>query len=375
MRNHREEQGGAAVELAILMLIIVPVLLYTLMINDLMRHRLDLQEAVTTSAWDYTTLNYNGLSTNQVKTANQTLQAIWCDHSGVIDGDDPQADCDSSNGDDTYHKGQVVAAHGCWKASDAQIVSCNIETNFRQNALNPTGIDIIFNRARSFQTGGRVVCNASLAVYNNLIPKEFLTQWSEVDMTDKDRQEGPQLQSGADLHDNTGDPHWTYRYSYALQTDTWAIHAGRAHDGGRYKNSNETSHSGRRGGDVRDSDQDHTQFKRSKHIHDNPLLIGPAALATTAFFATAYQNRIFFPALHPMGASIPGVFEMTARPQPETHNRPDGNNYYSTPYRYIDTNNSHYDRVYQDRNGGGNNVRGYYLGCRQPAWGGGCNNG
>ncbi|MCL2012348.1 MAG: hypothetical protein FWG75_06140 [Cystobacterineae bacterium] len=51
-------RGQATVELAILMVALVPTFLYVLASDDLMRFRLDLQEVVVSSPWDYTHLDY-----------------------------------------------------------------------------------------------------------------------------------------------------------------------------------------------------------------------------------------------------------------------------------------------------------------------------
>ena len=115
-------------------------MLYSLMINDMIRHKLDLQETVTTSAWDFTTLNYTRHTETQLENATNPLQTIWCDHTGVVDGNDPQGNCQS--GDDEFHRGRAVAAHGCWNAPDAHPVRCAIDRNFRNNALKLGGINI-----------------------------------------------------------------------------------------------------------------------------------------------------------------------------------------------------------------------------------------
>lgn len=368
--RRRREEGAAAVELALLMLVFVPVIMYSMILHDMLRYRLDVQEVVTTAAWDFTSLNYNGLKAGPLQNTSNTLKALWCDHSGVVDGDDPNGECASGNGDDKFHLGQAVASHQCWKASDAREVSCTIDNNFRRNALNQTGVDLLLNQfaygstlGEPVQTGGKVTCTATVAVYNNLLPRTFMQQLSETEMTNIDRQDdGAQMKMGAGLHGKANDPHWKYSYTFALETDTWSVHAGNSHDGHKFYGTGGTSsHSGRSGGNVVNSgEKDQTQFKRSRKLHD--ITVIPAAAAAVVFFAQGTSNRIFMGA--PFIGSVPGNFEMDARRQPTGFSRPDSSgNYYSTPYRYIDSNRDDYKRVHDDRKV--SSGRGYYMGCRQ----------
>ena len=56
--TRRRPAGAAVVELAISMIVVVPVILYTLFLNDLLIYNLDWQEAVVTPAWDAQILTF-----------------------------------------------------------------------------------------------------------------------------------------------------------------------------------------------------------------------------------------------------------------------------------------------------------------------------
>ena len=121
----KSRRGGAAVELALSMLLIVPVFMYALFLDDLLRFTLDLQEAVLSTGWDFTIQNYNkALPTkNGASQVQSNARLMFCDHESgheAFDGEDgSSADC---NGEE-HHKHDVVA-HICWLNGNAKQITC-----------------------------------------------------------------------------------------------------------------------------------------------------------------------------------------------------------------------------------------------------------
>ncbi|NTX57583.1 hypothetical protein HR086_40425, partial [Myxococcus sp. CA039A] len=56
--RHRAARGAAAVETALCMLVIIPVFMYALFLDDLLRHTLDSQETALSTVWDYAVQDY-----------------------------------------------------------------------------------------------------------------------------------------------------------------------------------------------------------------------------------------------------------------------------------------------------------------------------
>ncbi|HEY0093945.1 MAG TPA: hypothetical protein VGB96_06455, partial [Archangium sp.] len=59
MRSRRVARGAAAVEMALSMLVFVPIFLYALFLDDLLRYSLDAQEAALSTVWDFTVQDYS----------------------------------------------------------------------------------------------------------------------------------------------------------------------------------------------------------------------------------------------------------------------------------------------------------------------------
>src|SRR3954468_21669295 len=99
IRNQKKQRGAAMVELAISMLLIIPVFMYVLFLDDLLRFRLDQQEATVTTLWDYTIQNYDqaipteGSSTQPAgnqSAVQKYARNTYCDHEGALDSDGNQ---------------------------------------------------------------------------------------------------------------------------------------------------------------------------------------------------------------------------------------------------------------------------------------------
>lgn len=55
----QRRRGGATVELAIMMVFLIPTFLYSLFLDDLLNFKLEMQETIVSTPWDYNFLDYN----------------------------------------------------------------------------------------------------------------------------------------------------------------------------------------------------------------------------------------------------------------------------------------------------------------------------
>lgn len=241
MKTQRKNQRGAAmVELAISMLLIIPIFLYVLFLDDLLKFRLDQQEAVSSTLWDYSIQNYDqALPTEGTAAADKGnltqvqkyARNTYCDHEGGIDSNGTQlitetdkngnshqsyVDCGGSTSSD-HHKGNL-SAHACWLGSGEQ-VTCD-------QPLKDVGVvGAASDYAGEFQKGGMYRCEGKLEVLNNLIPQQFFNDsFSKVDMSKKNWQG----KNGDQAHQNGNSADGSNSYifkpsEFALVTDTWAL--------------------------------------------------------------------------------------------------------------------------------------------------------
>jgi hypothetical protein len=232
---NRRPRGAAAVEMAICMLVFVPVFLYALFLDDLLRHSLDAQEAALSTPWDFAVQDYSRKLPKTESASNppggktvvqNQARLMFCDHESGIDSyewgsyTDKEGkkyskirDCEETN----HHK--AVGAHVCWINENAKQVTCE---EGDEGAVQ-LGDDLHSSFQFAFTHGGLIRCSARAVVENYLLPKSFLQQFSKKELS-KHQWKG----TGQDIHDNSRKGDGTNAYFLAEQrlailTDTWAL--------------------------------------------------------------------------------------------------------------------------------------------------------
>lgn len=207
----RAARGQAVVELAVAMLIIVPTFLYVLFLDDLLRAKLDLEEAVVTAPWEYARVNYEqGAAGTGLRSA---IRLGWCDHTTAYNSYDRGYECGP-----IHHV--ALSAHTCWLTNGAKQVSCSVDNSVGQ-LLPPVGIGVPIANSQ-FTRGGLVRCSARLGVMNYSLPQKLFQEFSQVDMTRATKH------SGNDVHgDGQGlavESHYLLEEQQAgLVVDSWAL--------------------------------------------------------------------------------------------------------------------------------------------------------
>jgi len=153
------ERGGAMVELAVLMLIFVPLILLPMYFQDALRYKLDNQEAVYSTAWDFAYGNYQDDKASSIagsiESANRDIYAdLW--------------------------PGSKKKAAGPWANFEwRQKITCdNVEKNFA--ALTYPMLAQTYHQV--YTKGGLVTCRGSINVENHYIPRVFLQEFAQKDL-------------------------------------------------------------------------------------------------------------------------------------------------------------------------------------------------
>lgn len=161
MRFPVRKRGQAAVEMAVTMVLLVPLIMYTLFLEDLLTYKLENQEPTIVAGWDYLTPDYQKNSPD-VQGMNRLK---YCDHSAAYDSYEHDYDCDDS----THH--EAGTAHECWIVPGAEQVTCYNNTGFGDPLL--PGEAEFMTWSTQFNKGGRGMCTAKLAVVNYFLPQRF----------------------------------------------------------------------------------------------------------------------------------------------------------------------------------------------------------
>lgn len=155
----RGERGGAMVELAVLMLIFVPLILLPMYFQDAMRYKLDNQESVYSTAWDFAYGNYQDDSASSIagsiESANRDIyKDLW--------------------------PGSKKKAVGPWANFEwRQEITCDsVEKSF--GAMTYPMLAQAYHMV--YTKGGLVTCRGSINVENHYIPNVFLQEFAQKDL-------------------------------------------------------------------------------------------------------------------------------------------------------------------------------------------------
>jgi hypothetical protein len=179
--------------MAILMLVLIPTFLYVLTADDLLRYRLNLQEVVVASPWDYTHLNYEpgGVAGNALV---PHLQRTYADINLAY----------SSNAQTGDKEGIATMTSSGWGKEGSAKVVCSKEGIASELALSLSAQTL----KQQVDHGGLYICNAALGVENVRLVKRFLQEFAgDVEVSEKAKGEAWGLN----------------RQYFSVVADTWAM--------------------------------------------------------------------------------------------------------------------------------------------------------
>ncbi|RKH34028.1 MULTISPECIES: hypothetical protein [Corallococcus] len=260
------------------MLVFIPVFLYALFLDDLLRFALDAQEAAVATVWDYTVQDwaepdkqgeYGGFSQVQ-----GYARLMYCDHeSGVDSYDDVDFDCKGEQ----HHEHAALTSHPCWLNTGAQQVECQAP----DKQVGRLGVPIHNGYFDDYNNGGLIRCSARIGVQNYMLPQTLFPEFSKEDLA-KEQQEGS-------IHGNAqaGDQDMQKTYlmpteQMSILTDTWAI------------NDDVTIEPGDKSGG--DKGGEHF-YKEVKSVYQDTANLGyPMLMASSAqFFSQAMSKQLLSP--------------------------------------------------------------------------------
>ena len=210
-RGWKRVEGQAAGEMSVLMVAIIPAFLYVLFADELNRHKLDLQEAVVASPWDYAFLNYESAVPSGALNAHH--EAAFANHSsshpGSLGGNGPPGGANLFTAPIWGIEGEVGIVRCETVTSEGFSLADAMATNFK-------------NR---FQKGGKVTCTAQKGVENHYLIPRFMHEWSGMELSSKGVRSAYISPSG--LRAFT----WPLaRQYFSIVTDSWALTSRNAVD-------------------------------------------------------------------------------------------------------------------------------------------------
>jgi len=206
----RYDRGQANVEMAVVMVALVPIFLYVLTADDLLRYRLNLQEVVVSSPWDYTHLDYERQQEVPGNALESKLRQTYENINNTYSITYNKAPSQEKTAPMTF---------AGWTVPGSERINCDKNKNFANDFSGP-----ISNLAGVANKGGLYSCKAALAVRNVELVGDFFQHWAgDTKLTNKTP--------------GTAQSAWGLnRQKFSVMADTWAMT--------RVDNVNPGTHSG-----------------------------------------------------------------------------------------------------------------------------------
>jgi len=360
-RNMQAEEGGAAVEFAVLMFILVPLWLFTMFSSDAVFHMLDVQEAVLSATWDMSQLQWGGRSgSRDIGLASGMTRLQYADHDSSFTNESKVKY--GSAGTLTFSDGDHHSnpfGHTCWcqeKRDDGSMNCPNDLTDYTVKSASHQ-VDCKVRGNLSFTVppagsfggevggGGVVECGAKGWLYNYLIPDKFIGDFSAAEKIPLFTRKKQKTNSP---HDNSGSSSTDIllRAHAGIMVNPWAI--TEKADGGDTKGISLGSSSGE-------------FYRRTKVLYNYPIWYGLPSAQAAGFMAKAGSKYLGIAPAIPWGdpeyLSLPNILGLWMNVKYEGLNAnskaayKDDDGFFTTPILP----NSNEEKVFN------NTDRGYYY--------------
>jgi hypothetical protein len=305
----RRERGGAMVEFAILMLVFVPLVLLPLYFQDAMRYKLEAQEAVFSTAWDFAYGDYEKRTIDSiaggVESENKKIfENLWSGNKKPkTDPGGPWADFN-------------------WINKETPI-SCSGDTGF----MAPSGVALLASSFHSQYTkGGLVSCQGGLKVKNHYIPQLFMQDFALKDHF---------LKKGKELTYSDDPTNEKEGYRFGVMVDPWTLQDP--------SNVQE------------DGSGNQPFYERVRYV----WMLAPSSLATYANFLSSWVGFVTGSKLIQQGPEMPFILKLTSlhlsNKEKQVWTAYGPGNYPTT--EFLDGSGNKHKQAFQNR-------KGNYLGCK-----------
>lgn len=202
-------RGQAVVEMSLLLIVLIPIIFYTLFLDDLLRHRVDLLEGIVSSPFDFAAINQQD---NKSFNLAQTERHAWCDHTYTYNSYDIDYECDSdpnntNGGKGRHHK--AFTAHVCFVVPGGQEIECAPDDSVAKIDENA-----------SYNGGGVTTCSARAGVFNYFIVQQAMAGFTN----EKELTDAKHLRGEVHSHFNTGENIFMLeKQQFGVLHDDWAM--------------------------------------------------------------------------------------------------------------------------------------------------------
>ncbi|MGC4122865.1 MAG: hypothetical protein QM765_51520 [Myxococcales bacterium] len=227
-RQWKREEGGAAAEFAVLIFVLGPLWMFTMFASDAVQHLMDVQEAVITTTWDLSQVQYGGIDDPDIDGAVKMSRLQFADHdSSFLNEQKIQGGKFSG---DAHHVNAF--AHTCWCNNNGEGCdngmtehedrSSSHQVYCRKTDKDPYVLSTMTFHEK-FNKGAVYECSAKGWLFNFALPEKFvggIPGNERIPLFSKRKQTGDSAHvSGSSA--STAD--LLLREHAAILTDPWAI--------------------------------------------------------------------------------------------------------------------------------------------------------
>ncbi len=305
----RSARGAASVEMALSMIVFIPIFLYALFLDDLLRYALDAQEAAVATVWDYTIQDWaekakgagGGGDYGNFGQVQGYARQMYCDHESGVDDYTMEGGKARDCSTEEHHQHAALTAHPCWLNPGAQQVECTGP----DKQVGLMGVPIESSYADEFNHGGLIKCSARIGVQNYMLNQDVFSEFSNEVPLAKDMQD-----KGSSIHGNASHSNGQTAYLLPMEqmsiiADPWAI------------NEDLNIRPGQKSGFSGGND---AFYRGVTNVYANKTNPGFLTMntAATQFFSDAMSNNLLSPALvAPLvtPVSVGGALELGDNPR------------------------------------------------------------
>lgn len=194
-KRSQRRRGSALVEFSILTMALVPLILLPMYFQDVLRFKLDAQEAVASTTWDFAFADYVNNSAGSLR--NSYESAARARYANLWPGNKKE------KADD-----QKAGPWADFRWAGGKEVTCSVDKEFASDPYSSLGlINLAQHYHDEYTKGGLISCTGTIEVTNHYVPKSFTQDFNE-----------------NELFEFGEEPLMLDEEKFAVMVDPWTIH-------------------------------------------------------------------------------------------------------------------------------------------------------
>jgi hypothetical protein len=299
--ERRQQRGAATIEMALMLVIFVPLVFFTMYASDAVFHLLNVQEAVVTTLWDMSTQSFSQEPNPRTARSNANNfvdntvagfdRVAYFDMASEYNAEKEIDSNGTSYKPDKKHLTQAFGqASWCNSENNCQPPASDYNTAAAQEVhcqLDQGGIQSFYLDlgaiwySQTAGAGGIVTCSAKAWLYNYLIPKDFLPGFGRANQVKLFNKSQHHEANALAISGQDPQKDLLLKFRASLLVDTWAVTDGR-----------EINRSSGLFGNDRGVGPNSAFFQRTRVVFSNPLWYLSPTMSSMSYSSNAGDSQL-----------------------------------------------------------------------------------